>query len=62
MIHEDCDWAVAGECDYCGHRTNPDNLMIVFGHRGTFCDEECAEGWRREHPHWKEASDGRVSS
>ena len=45
-IHEDCDWAVAGECDYCGHRTNPDNMITCYGR--TFCDEECLEEWKKE--------------
>lgn len=43
MRHENCDWAIAGECDYCGHRTNPDNMLVSHGHE--FCDEECKAAW-----------------
>ena len=46
MIHEDCDWAVAGECEYCGHRTNPDNMITCYGR--SFCDEEGLEAWKKE--------------
>ena len=47
MRHEHCDWAIAGECDFCGHRTSPSNLLVCHGHE--FCDEECKAGWEREH-------------
>ena len=48
MRHEGCDWAVAGQCDFCGHRTSPDNLMGFLGSNGEFCDRECYEAWKRE--------------
>lgn len=46
MMHDDCDWAIVGECDYCHHRTNPSNMIVI--HKHMFCDDECAELWKNE--------------
>lgn len=46
MVHNNCDWAIAGECDFCGHRTNPDNMLTCYKH--SFCDEECMREWKAQ--------------
>lgn len=45
-MEETKDWAVSGECKYCGHHTCPDNLLT--NKYGTFCDDECLASWKKE--------------